>query len=95
MDQKRTPILEFNRVNKVFRGKGAGEKWALKDLSLTLSAGMVCHAMYHARFPFCISGRVVNLDTKYRYINVLTRCERAVLGVFHVNLSCCEPIYKH
>ena len=41
MDPKRTPILEFNRVNKVFRGKGAGEKWALKDLSLTLSAGMV------------------------------------------------------
>ncbi|NLQ24701.1 ABC transporter ATP-binding protein [Shewanella sp. S-1] len=41
MDQKRTPILEFNRVNKAFRGKGVGEKWALKDLSLTLSAGMV------------------------------------------------------
>ena len=41
MDPKRTPILEFNRVNKVFRGKGVGEKWALKDLSLTLSAGMV------------------------------------------------------
>lgn len=41
MDPKRTPILEFNRVNKVFRGKGTGEKWALKDLSLTLSAGMV------------------------------------------------------
>ena len=41
MDQERTPILEFNRVNKIFRGKGAGEKWALKDLSLTLSAGMV------------------------------------------------------
>lgn len=41
MDQKRTSILEFNRVNKAFRGKGMGEKWALKDLSLTLSAGMV------------------------------------------------------
>ncbi|MGE6317218.1 ABC transporter ATP-binding protein [Shewanella baltica] len=41
MDQACTPILEFSQVNKVFRGKGAGEKWALKDLSLTLSAGMV------------------------------------------------------
>lgn len=41
MDQERTPILEFNQVNKVFRGKNASEKWALKDLSLTLSAGMV------------------------------------------------------
>lgn len=41
MDQERTPILEFNQVNKVFRGKSASEKWALKDLSFTLSAGMV------------------------------------------------------
>ncbi|MEM6189856.1 ABC transporter ATP-binding protein [Shewanella scandinavica] len=41
MDQACTPILEFSQVNKVFRGKDAGEKWALKDLSLTLSAGMV------------------------------------------------------
>ncbi|GGM95551.1 ABC transporter ATP-binding protein [Shewanella xiamenensis] len=41
MDQDCTPILEFSNVNKVFRGKGASEKRALKDLTLRLSAGMV------------------------------------------------------
>ncbi|MFB2729545.1 ABC transporter ATP-binding protein [Shewanella mangrovisoli] len=41
MDQDFTPILAFSNVNKVFRGKGASEKRALKDLTLRLSAGMV------------------------------------------------------
>ncbi|ASF16464.1 MULTISPECIES: ABC transporter ATP-binding protein [Shewanella] len=41
MDQEFPPILEFSKVNKVFRGKNGVEKQALKDLSLCLSAGMV------------------------------------------------------
>jgi len=41
MDQEFPPILEFSKVNKVFRGKNGVEKPALKDLSLRLSAGMV------------------------------------------------------
>jgi len=41
MDQEFPPILEFSKVNKVFRGKNGVEKQALKDLSLRLSAGMV------------------------------------------------------
>ncbi len=41
MDQEFPLILEFSKVNKVFRGKNGVEKPALKDLSLRLSAGMV------------------------------------------------------
>lgn len=41
MDQEFPPILEFSKVNKVFRGKNGVEKQALKNLSLRLSAGMV------------------------------------------------------